>query len=62
MGLKWKYFACMESAIYDISEWAACQKENLEHLQANTHSVQYRIIVSGKKNSTGKSSAPECPT
>lgn len=50
----------MEGAVYDISEWAACQSENLKHLQANTHSVQYRI-VSGKKNPPSKRNTPEFP-
>lgn len=50
----------MEGAVYDISEWAACQSDNLKHLQANTHSVQYRI-VSGKKNPPSKNNTPEFP-
>ncbi|KAG0713853.1 hypothetical protein GWK47_015271 [Chionoecetes opilio] len=48
-------------AVYDISEWAACQSDNLKHLQANTHSVQYRI-VSGKKNPPSKNNTPEFPS
>ncbi|KAK7073015.1 Cleavage inducing molecular chaperone [Halocaridina rubra] len=61
LGLWWRYYACMEGAVYDISEWAACQSENLKHLQANTHSVQYRI-VSGKKNPPSKNNSPEFPS
>ncbi|KAK8745743.1 hypothetical protein OTU49_000355 [Cherax quadricarinatus] len=61
LGLRWKYYACMEGAVYDISDWAACQSENLKHLQANTHSVQYRI-VSGKKSPPSKNNAPEFPS
>ncbi|XP_076058246.1 uncharacterized protein LOC143035275 isoform X2 [Oratosquilla oratoria] len=60
-GLRWRYYACMEGAVYDISEWAACQSENLKHLQANTHSVQYRI-VSGKKTPAGKNSINDFPS
>lgn len=60
LGLRWRYYACMEGAVYDISDWAACQSENLKHLQANTHSVQYRI-VSGKKNPPSKNNTPEFP-
>lgn len=60
LGLRWRYYACMEGAVYDISEWAACQSDNLKHLQANTHSVQYRI-VSGKKNPPSKNNTPEFP-
>ncbi|XP_042210928.1 dnaJ homolog dnj-5-like [Homarus americanus] len=61
LGLRWKYYACMEGAVYDISDWAACQSENLKHLQANTHSVQYRI-VSGKKSPPSKNNTPEFPS
>ncbi|KAK3852836.1 hypothetical protein Pcinc_040589 [Petrolisthes cinctipes] len=63
LGLRWRYYACMEGAVYDISDWAACQSDNLKHLQANTHSVQYRI-VSGKKNHPAKNtnSTPEFPS
>lgn len=50
----------MEGAVYDISDWAACQSDNLKHLQANTHNVQYRI-VSGKKNPPSKNTTPEFP-
>lgn len=60
-GLRWRYYACMEGAVYDISEWAACQNENLKHLQSNTHSVQYRI-VSGKKNPANKNNTPDFPS
>lgn len=48
MGFLWHYYACMEGAVYDVTEWAACQAANLKHLRANTHSVQYRI-VSGQR-------------
>lgn len=60
LGLRWRYYACMEGAVYDISDWAACQSDNLKHLQANTHNVQYRI-VSGKKNPPSKNTTPEFP-
>ncbi|XP_026471999.1 uncharacterized protein LOC113376309 [Ctenocephalides felis] len=48
MGLRWVYLACMEGSIYDISEWAACQKTALAHLTANSHNVQYRIVLGDK--------------
>uniref|UniRef100_A0A1B6HXX8 J domain-containing protein n=2 Tax=Homalodisca liturata TaxID=320908 RepID=A0A1B6HXX8_9HEMI len=49
LGLLWHYYACMEGAVYDITEWAACQADNLKHLKANSHAVQYRIVL-GKQN------------
>lgn len=48
MGLRWVYLACMEGNIYDISQWAACQKTALSHLTANSHNVQYRIVLGDK--------------
>ncbi|KAL1494572.1 hypothetical protein ABEB36_010149 [Hypothenemus hampei] len=48
-GFLWHYYACMEGSVYDITNWAACQKETLKHLKPDTHHVQYRIAL-GKKN------------
>ncbi|XP_066991459.2 uncharacterized protein [Anabrus simplex] len=45
LGFLWHYYACMDGAVYDITEWAACQADNLRHLRANTHNVQYRIVL-----------------
>ncbi|XP_037944559.1 putative uncharacterized protein DDB_G0282129 [Teleopsis dalmanni] len=44
MGLRWKYLALMEGKVYDITEWANCQKGALSHLEPNSHMVQYRIV------------------
>ncbi|XP_035900566.1 uncharacterized protein LOC118506894 [Anopheles stephensi] len=44
-GLRWKYLAMMEGNVYDITEWANCQKGALSHLQPNSHIVQYRIVL-----------------
>lgn len=46
-GLRWKYLALMEGNVYDITEWANCQKGALSHLQPNSHMVQYRIVLGG---------------
>lgn len=48
-GLLWHYFACMEGGVYDITEWAGCQKDSLKHLKPDSHHVQYRIAL-GKNN------------
>lgn len=34
----------MEGKVYDITEWANCQKGALSHLEPNSHIVQYRIV------------------
>lgn len=39
----------MEGNVYDITEWANCQKVALSHLQPNSHVVQYRIVL-GQNN------------
>lgn len=44
LGLRWKYLALMEGKVYDITEWANCQKGALAHLEPNSHVVQYRIV------------------
>lgn len=43
-GLRWRYLALMEGKVYDITEWANCQKGALAYLQPNSHVVQYRIV------------------
>lgn len=35
----------MEGKVFDITEWANCQKGALSHLQPNSHIVQYRIVL-----------------
>lgn len=39
----------MEGNVYDITEWANCQKGALSHLQPNSHIVQYRIVLGGSQ-------------
>ncbi|KAJ8946886.1 hypothetical protein NQ318_008242 [Aromia moschata] len=48
-GFLWHYYACMEGTVYDITEWAGCQKDSLKHLRPDSHIVQYRIAL-GKQN------------
>ncbi|XP_050310674.1 uncharacterized protein LOC126746457 [Anthonomus grandis grandis] len=45
LNVLWRYYACMEGHVYDISEWAACQKQTLKHLKPDSHHVQYRIAL-----------------
>ncbi|KAK4876044.1 hypothetical protein RN001_012466 [Aquatica leii] len=49
LGFLWHYYACMEGGVYDITEWAGCQKDSLKHLRPDSHNVQYRIAL-GKQN------------
>lgn len=49
-GFCWKYLALMEGKVYDITEWANCQKGALSHLQPNSHIVQYRIVLGSQQH------------
>ncbi|KAG8225321.1 hypothetical protein J437_LFUL001936 [Ladona fulva] len=60
-GFLWHYYACMEGAIYDITEWATCQGDNLRHLRPNSHNVQYRILL-GKRGTNGGNGGGSSPT
>lgn len=56
-GLRWKYLALMESKVYDITDWANCQKGALAHLQPNSHVVQYRIVRGGQQQQNQQQSS-----
>ncbi|XP_018335888.1 dnaJ homolog dnj-5 [Agrilus planipennis] len=56
-GFLWHYYACMEGAIYDITEWAGCQKDSLKHLKPDSHQVQYRIALGKQTAQTRKNTA-----
>ncbi|KAL0276854.1 UNVERIFIED_CONTAM: hypothetical protein PYX00_004331 [Menopon gallinae] len=60
-GLIWRYYACMDGAVYDITEWAGCQGSNLRNLKANTHNVQYRIVL-GKQQGNRQRYQHAAPT
>lgn len=47
----------MEGTVYDITEWANCQKGALSHLQPNSHIVQYRIVLGGQQQQAEKEKA-----
>ncbi|XP_011473804.1 dnaJ homolog subfamily C member 14 [Oryzias latipes] len=48
LGFRITYFACMEGKVYDITEWAGCQRIVIS---PDTHRVPYHISF-GAKNST----------
>ncbi|CAH1773039.1 unnamed protein product [Owenia fusiformis] len=50
LGFYWHYYACMEGGVYDITEWASCQREGFKHLQANAHHVMYRIATNASRH------------
>lgn len=43
----------MDGAVYDITEWAGCQRKNLKHLKSNSHNVQYRIVLGKQAQGAG---------
>ncbi|KAM3961635.1 LOW QUALITY PROTEIN: uncharacterized protein ACR2FA_004353 [Aphomia sociella] len=48
IGLLVMYYACMDGAVYEITQWASCQKKNLKQLRPDCHVVQYRIVLGNK--------------
>ncbi|XP_049866333.1 uncharacterized protein LOC126367016 [Pectinophora gossypiella] len=48
MGLLVMYYACMDGGVYQITQWASCQKKNLKQLRPDCHVVQYRIVLGNK--------------
>lgn len=49
----------MEGTVYDITEWANCQKGALSHLQPNSHIVQYRIVLGSQQQHQQQQSEKE---
>nr|XP_057910840.1 dnaJ homolog subfamily C member 14 [Doryrhamphus excisus]XP_057910841.1 dnaJ homolog subfamily C member 14 [Doryrhamphus excisus] len=48
LGLRITYFACMDGKVYDITEWAGCQRIVIS---PDTHRVPYHISFGSKNNS-----------
>ncbi|NXH17684.1 DJC14 protein, partial [Bucco capensis] len=62
LGLKITYFAMMDGKIYDITEWAGCQRVSIS---PDTHRVPYHISFgsrgstpAGRQRSTPKANPP----
>ncbi|NWS47657.1 DJC14 protein, partial [Probosciger aterrimus] len=59
LGLKITYFAMMDGKIYDITEWAGCQRMGIS---PDTHRVPYHLSFgprgAGRHRSTPKGSPP----
>lgn len=49
LGLKITYFAFMDGKVYDITEWAGCQRIGIS---PDTHRVPYHISFGAKNNSS----------
>jgi len=37
----------MDAHVWEINEWARCQKTNLKHIKADAHCVMYRLVAGG---------------
>ncbi|XP_027024609.1 dnaJ homolog subfamily C member 14 [Tachysurus fulvidraco] len=67
LGLKITYFAFMDGKVYDITEWAGCQRIGIS---PDTHRVPYHISFGSKSNSgsnrhrspSGHTPAPGSPS
>ncbi len=40
----------MDAHIWEINEWARCQKTNLKHIKADAHCVMYRLVAGGNNH------------
>ncbi|KAJ0068601.1 hypothetical protein NL108_009714, partial [Boleophthalmus pectinirostris] len=49
LGLRITYFACMDGKVYDITEWAGCQRISIS---PDTHRVPYHISFGAKNSSS----------
>ncbi|XP_028166775.1 dnaJ homolog dnj-5-like isoform X1 [Ostrinia furnacalis] len=58
LGLLVMYYACMDGAVYQITQWASCQKKNLKQLRPDCHVVQYRIVLGNKAAAADLSQPP----
>ncbi|XP_058487785.1 dnaJ homolog subfamily C member 14 [Solea solea] len=47
LGLRITYFACMDGKVFDITEWAGCQRIGIS---PDTHRVPYHISFGSKNN------------
>ncbi|CAO2581859.1 DnaJ homolog subfamily C member 14 [Lemmus lemmus] len=60
LGLKITYFALMDGKVYDITEWAGCQRVGIS---PDTHRVPYRISFGSRVPGTSgrQRATPEAP-
>nr|XP_020498132.1 dnaJ homolog subfamily C member 14 [Labrus bergylta]XP_020498133.1 dnaJ homolog subfamily C member 14 [Labrus bergylta]XP_020498134.1 dnaJ homolog subfamily C member 14 [Labrus bergylta]XP_020498135.1 dnaJ homolog subfamily C member 14 [Labrus bergylta]XP_029134839.1 dnaJ homolog subfamily C member 14 [Labrus bergylta]XP_029134840.1 dnaJ homolog subfamily C member 14 [Labrus bergylta] len=60
LGLRITYFAFMDGKVYDITEWAGCQRISIS---PDTHRVPYHISFGSKNNSSStRNRAPSEPS
>jgi len=45
-----RYYACMEGAVYDITQWANCQGNSIQRVKPDSHTVQYRVLMGRAPN------------
>ncbi|XP_071800229.1 uncharacterized protein [Asterias amurensis] len=58
LGFKVHFYAMMEDRIFDITEWAACQKKHgfMGGIEANTCEIRYRLGSNSRTNRGGSRS------
>lgn len=52
LGLRITFFACMDGKVFDITEWAGCQRISIS---PDTHRVPYHISFGSKNNTRHRS-------
>ncbi|XP_014663319.1 PREDICTED: uncharacterized protein LOC106806008 [Priapulus caudatus] len=48
-GLRWHYYAMISGHVYQVTEWATCQRRRFQYLQANSHNVTTKVMFVGKR-------------
>ncbi|GMR36876.1 hypothetical protein PMAYCL1PPCAC_07071 [Pristionchus mayeri] len=49
LGSFWVYYTCVNGVVYEVSAWANCPYNQLKHMRADQHNVQYRMANVVKK-------------
>jgi len=50
----------MDCHIWEINEWAKCQKKNLLHIKPDSHCVMYRLVAGNGNNQQSQQPAANC--
>lgn len=54
LGFRWQYYAMISGHVYQVTDWATCQRRRFQYLQANSHNVTAKVMFVGKKQSSSQ--------
>jgi len=55
IGLKVNYYAYLDDAVYDVTDWVTCRKEEFDFVQPNSHDIMCKLWRKDAKNSNQRS-------